>query len=404
MRMEEAWIWYGPPDPVTLQDIKNTGARSISTALYEIPAGEVWTRQAILERKALIESAGFTWSVVESIPVHEVIKVGEPEDLCEMYVQNYKESLRNLGRAGLDLLSFSFSPLFDWLRTDTEYPWHDGSLALSFNMDQFRVFDIHVLKRPGASADYTPQGVKKAAMDFSRMGPDQVDKLTRTIIAGLHGQKGYSLDNFRSELAKWKGVTKEKLFRNLTNFVSQLIEVAEEENIYLSLHPDDPPMSLLGLPNVASTAADFERLFTSLPSPRNGMTFCMGSLASHWENDVLMMARQFSRRVRFVHLRNVVKTEDGGLVESGHLEGDADLVSVMEVLLTEKEERKSRGESGVLSRLPMRSDHGHLMLSDVGQQGIIPGHSVIGRLRGLAEIRGVMAALGKGSFKLQHRT
>jgi len=397
--MEEAWIWYGPPDPVSLDDIRSTGAKAISTALYEIPAGEVWPLDEILERKSLIESAGFTWSVVESIPVHEVIKIGKPEDMWTHYVDNYKESLRNLSRAGLDLLSFSFMPLFDWLRTDTDYLWHDGSRALSFSMDSFRVFDIHILKRPRASLDYSSQEVKRAAKDFSGMNPGQIDKLSKTIMSGLHGQKGYSIESFRSELARWNGITKEKLFENLKHFVSNILQVAEKENIYLSLHPDDPPMSLLGIPNVASTAADFEKLFKSLPSRCNGMTFCMGSLASNWENDVLMMAEKFKTRIHFVHLRNVMKTDDGGLVESGHIEGDADLVGVMEILLRERNERKARGEDGVKARLPMRSDHGHLMLSDNGLEAVLPGHSVIGRLRGLAEIRGVQTALGKVSTK-----
>lgn len=398
--MEEAWIWYGPPDTVSLGDIKNTGAKAISSALYEIPAGEVWPLKEILERKSIIEAAGFTWSVVESIPVHEVIKLGEPHDLWRKYVDNYKESLRNLSRAGLDLLSYSFMPLFDWLRTDIDYIWHDGSRALRFSMDAFRVFDIHILKRPGASADYSAQEVRRASKHFSTMSTEQVDKLSKTIVAGLHGQKGYSLDSFRCELARWKEVKKEKLFSNLQQFVGELLEVAEEENVLLSLHPDDPPVSLMGLPNVASTAEDFGKLFASLPSPSNGITFCMGSLASRWENDVLGMARRFKSRVHFVHLRNVIKTDDGGLVESGHLEGDADLVRVMEILIREKEERNTRGESGAKVRLPMRSDHGHLMLSDIGREGVIPGHSIIGRLRGLAEIRGVQAALGRASDKM----
>eukprot|EP00092_Neocalanus_flemingeri_P016198 GFUD01017532.1.p1 GENE.GFUD01017532.1~~GFUD01017532.1.p1 ORF type:complete len:397 (-),score=93.07 GFUD01017532.1:163-1353(-) len=396
--MEEAWIWYGPPDPVSLCDIKNTGAKAISTALYEIPAGEVWPLKHILERKCLIEAAGFTWSVVESIPVHEVIKIGEPHDLWRKYVDNYKESLRNLSRAGLDLLSYSFMPLFDWLRTDTDYLWHDGSRALRFSMDAFRVFDIHILKRTGATADYSSKEVERAAKSYSTMTREEVDKLSRTLVAGLHGQKGYSLDSFRCELARWKGVTKEKLFSNLKQFVGELTEVAEQENLLLSLHPDDPPMSLMGLPSVASTEDDFDKLFSSLPSPCNGITFCMGSLASNWENDVLAMARRFKSRVHFVHLRNVIKTDDGGLVESGHLEGDADLVGVMDILIKEKEERKSRGNIGAQVRLPMRSDHGHLMLSDMGQEGVLPGHSVIGRLRGLAEIRGVQAVLGRGNM------
>ena len=391
--MEEAWIWYGPPDPVTLEDIRSTGAKAISTALYEIPAGDVWPISEILERKLLIEKFGFTWTVVESVPVHEVIKIGKPEDLREKYIENYKESLRNLGKAGIDILSYSFMPLFDWLRTDIDYLWHDGSRALRFSMDSFRVFDLQILKRKDAHKDYTNDEIKQAAKTFATMTNDEATKLSNTIIAGLHGQHGYSLDTFRAELSNWKGVSKQTLFNNLIHFVTQLLEVAEEENMILSLHPDDPPRSLLGLPNVASTASDYERLFKELPSFRNGMTFCMGSLSSNWENDVTIMAEKFKTRVHFVHLRNVIKTDDGGLVESGHLEGDADLVKVMEILIREKKERRTRGMTGPRVRLPMRSDHGHLMLGDIGSKAVLPGYSVIGRLRGLAEIRGVQAAL-----------
>jgi len=394
--MEEGWLWYGPSDPVTLAHIRQAGATTLSTALFHVPAGEVWPMEAILERQQVVEEAGLTWTVVESVPVHEVIKRGRPVDKVAEYTMNYCETVRRLALAGLAILSYSFMPLFDWVRTDLALAWRDGSLALGLDMDKLRMWDIHVLAREGARDDYTPEQVARAAALMEELGEEGMGEVTSTILQGLHGQREYTVEEVREEVREWEGIGPANLRANLQTFTRELVEVAEEGALHLSLHPDDPPWGLLGLPTAASTLHDYQQLFEALPSPRNGMTFCMGSkatvmgsLASSPTNHVVDMARRLAIRVRFVHLRNVVRLEQGGLVESGHLEGEADLPGVVGVMVAEVLRRRESGVEG--PKLPMRSDHGHHILGD--PLATLPGHSLVGRLRGLAEIRGVQAAL-----------
>jgi len=297
--------------------------------------------------------------------------------------------MRRLARAGIPILSYSFMPLFDWVRTDLSFPWRDGTRALALDMDKIRMWDIHILRREGASLIYSDEELSRASALYSRSSDAKKTELTSTILQGLHGQKEYTLDEVRKELKLWSGLSAGDLRENLKTFASALLDVAEYEGMQIALHPDDPPWGLLGLPTAASSLADYQELFKSLPSTRNGMTFCMGSLASSSSNDVLQMAKQLKSRVRFVHLRNVERLEQGGLVESGHLEGSADLVAVMRVLVREQKDRVRQGQPG--RSLPMRADHGHLVAGDPLTG--LPGHSLIGRLRGLAEMRGIQAAL-----------
>jgi len=388
--MEEAWLWYGPDDPVSLDHVRQAGAKAVSTALFHLPAGQVWPEEEILLRQREVRAAGLEWLVVESIPVHEVVKRGRPSDKVIEYTANYCETMRRLARVGIPILSYSFMPLFDWVRTDLSVPWRDGTRALALDMDKMRMWDIHILRREGAELSYSDKELSEANALYSTIGDAEKAELTSTILQGLHGQKEYTLDEVREELKLWSGLSGNDLRANLKTFVSALLDVAETEGMHISLHPDDPPWGLLGLPTAASSLTDYQELFKSLPSPKNGITFCMGSLASNHENDVLQMAKQLKSRVRFVHLRNVERLEQGGLVESGHLEGSADLVGVMRVLVAEQENRVRIGQP---MRLPMRADHGHLVAGD--PLAGLPGHSLIGRLRGLAEMRGIQAALCK---------
>lgn len=381
-------MWYGPDDPVSLDHVRQAGAKAVSTALFHLPAGQVWPLEEISERQREVRAAGLEWTVVESIPVHEVVKRGRPRDKVVEYTANYCETMRRLARAGIPILSYSFMPLFDWVRTDLSVPWRDGSTALALDMDKIRMWDIHILKREGAESTYSDEQVLRASALNSTTSDSEKAKLTATILQGLHGQQDYTLDEVRTELMLWSGLKNSHLRENLKKFASALLDVAESEAMQISLHPDDPPWGLLGLPTAASSLEDYQDLFSNLPSSKNGMTFCMGSLASAPSNDVLFMANQLKSRVRFVHLRNVERLEQGGLVEAGHLEGNADLVAVMKVLVEEQEERVRQGQSG---HLPMRADHGHLVAGD--PLAGLPGHSLIGRLRGLAEMRGIQAAL-----------
>jgi len=394
--MEETWIWYGPCDPVSLEDIRQTGATGISTALYEIPAGDIWPLEEILERKAMIESAGLTWSVIESIPVHETIKTGRPKEDYPMLIENYKTSILNAGAAGLDILSYSFSPLFDWLRTDLDYPWHDGSRALRFSMEKFRVFDIHILKRENAEHSYTKLQVDRAASLFKSMSEEERDNLTKVITAGLHGQKAYTVQDLKEELKLWSDLDIQHITRSHFTFLREMLPVADKAGILLTVHPDDPPRSILGLPNILSSAVDFRNLFNEFPTPSLGLTFCLGSLASRKTNNVLEMAEEFADRIRFVHVRNVVLEgpDEDGLIESGHIEGRGDLVAVLNTVMKQQQLRIKQGKTGAIARLPLRSDHGHLFMHDEKNgNNYIPGHSYTGRMRGLCEVRGILKAI-----------
>jgi mannonate dehydratase len=394
--MEETWRWYGPKDPITLSDIKQAGATGIVTALHQVPIGDVWTVEAITERKKLIEASGLRWSVVESVPVHESIKLGRSPD-CERLLDNYKQSVRNLGKCGIKRLCYNFMPVIDWTRTDLEYEWSDGSRALAFDVDDFAAFELHLLCRPGAADSYSAAAKKRAAERFSNMSEAAKAALTKTVIAGLPGRmvEAHSLDDFQKCLDAYKTVDHAALRRNLKRFLEQVVPVAEASGVLMAIHPDDPPIPLLGIPRVVSTNADVEYLLSAVDSRANGICFCAGSYASSSVNEVEEMAEQHASRTHFVHLRNVRKGEGDSFVESDHLDGDVDMFRVVRTFMRELGRREVEGGWPDLS-LPFRPDHGHKMLHELGS-GVKtnPGYTAIGRLRGLAELRGLQEAISR---------
>lgn len=394
MNLEQTWLWYGPNDPVTLKDIRQTGATGIVTALYEEPVGEAWTEEAILERKRLIEwddsqtpakPTGLTWSVVESIPVHEDIKLGKPSR--DEYIETYSESLRNVGKAGIKTACYHFMPVIDWTRTNLSYELEDGSKALAFNIAEFAAFDVFILQRPGAEPGYSREVIEEASGLFQSMTSEQKAVLQHTIIAGLPGaEEGYSLEQLRARLDEYKDMTDEKYRENLYYFLEGIVPVAEEADVKLAIHPDDPPMPLFGLPRIVSTEMDYELLFKAHDSVYNGFTLCSGSLGARADNDLIKIAERFGERVYFAHLRSIQRDNKGSFYEAGHLKGEVDMYGLMVAILKEQRRRLDRDPHA--GRIPMRPDHGHLILDDLRKK-TNPGYSAIGRLRGLAELRGL---------------
>ena len=386
--MEHTWRWFGPRDPISLADICQTGATGIVTALHEIANGEVWPVAAIAERKALIEAAGLSWSVVESIPVHEDIKRGLPSR--ERYLENYRQSLRNLAQCGIDVVCYNFMPVLDWTRTQLAHRLPDGGWALRFDQDAFAAFDLCILQRDGAEAEYSAAEIERARRHHAGLDDAGREELVRTLIAGLPGaEEGYTVADLRALLATYAGIDAARLREHLATFLQAVVPVAEEVGIRLGVHPDDPPRPLLGLPRVVSTAADAQWLLDAVPSPANGLTFCTGSYGVRADNDLVAMARQFAPRIHFVHLRATRREADPrSFHEAHHLDGDVDMVGVIRELV--REERRRAREGG--ARLPMRPAHGHQLLDDQGRR-TNPGYSLIGRLKGLAELRGVEQAV-----------
>jgi len=399
--MEQTFRWYGPKDPVSLSDIVQTGATGIVNALHEVPPGEVWTVEAIKERKAIIEAAGLTWSVVESIPVHEEIKYGGPNR--SKYLENYKQSVRNMGACGVDILCYNFMPVVDWTRTDLDFEWADGSIALRFDKKEFVAFDLFILKRPGAAADYSAEEAKEAKERLDEMSEEQKQKLTYNIIKGLPGSMCDAIDSvelFQKAVDNYKGLTEAAVQENLNHFLKEVVPVAEEAGVYMGIHPDDPPISLFGLPRVVSTAAHVRQLLAAHPSNHNGITLCVGSYASRADNDIPSMVEEFAPKVNFIHLRNVEKDKDqskffGSFTESDHLTGDIDMFHVLSTMLREQRSRKAAGRKDL--RLPYRPDHGHKMLDDL-RKTTNPGYPAVGRLRGLAELRGLELGIIKSGI------
>jgi len=381
--MEQAWRWFGPSDPVKLEHIRQAGAKGIVTSLHHIPYGEIWTSDEILRRKSEIESAGLRWSVVESVQVHNDIKRGVSG--ARRYMDNYKETLRNLSKAGIYTVCYNFMPVLDWSRTDLEYPWFDGSTALRFDMTHYIAFDVGILKRKHAAESYPEHIVKNAMEWLHRASAEQKDLLIKTILAGLPGtDEGYTLDLFREKLNEYDGITHIDLAAHLVTFLNEITPVAEENGITLTIHPDDPPFSIFGLPRVVSTSKDLDELFSSVPSPSNGLCFCTGSFGARSDNNLLEIVQKYAKRIAFVHLRNTISEQDGSFTESDHLEGDTDMFSIMRELLIEQKNRTQA--------IPFRPDHGHRMLDDLGKS-TNPGYSAIGRLRGLSELRGLQLGI-----------
>ena len=390
MQLEQTWRWFGPGDPVTLSEIKQTGATGIVTALHHIPNGEIWSVDEIMARKQIIEEAGLRWSVVESIPVHEEIK--QKLNGSEKYIQHYIESIRNLGSCGIDIVCYNFMPVLDWTRTNLEYPMPDGSTALRFDEISLAVFDLFILNRINAELDYTIDVRQKAGTRFELFSEEEKEKLTKTIIAGLPGsEEAYSIQTFKGKLDEYSSITDKILRDNLCHFLTQIIPVAEEAGVRMAIHPDDPPFSLFGLPRVVSTEKDLEQIFTAVDIPANGLTFCTGSFGARSDNDLPGMIKRFGHRIHFIHLRNVqLEQEYRSFHEADHLGGSSDMGAVMKAIILEQFRRKNSERFDF--NIPMRPDHGHRMLSDFSSKSN-PGYSLIGRMRGLAELRGLEAGI-----------
>lgn len=383
--MKQTWRWFGPQDPVSLQDIRQAGASGVVTALHHIPNGEVWTVEEIQQRKAIIEHAGLAWSVVESIPIHEDIKTHAGK--FKQWIANYQQSLRNLAHCGIKLVCYNFMPILDWTRTDLAWELPNGAKALRFDHIDFVVFDHLLLKRPAAANEYTQDDIALAESRYQQMAESQRQQLIGTIIAGLPGaEEGYTLDQFRAQLARYKQIDKNQLRANYHYFLEQIIPVAEEIGTLMAVHPDDPPRPILGLPRIVSTQEDMQWIKESVDSPANGFTFCTGSYGVRPDNDLVSMFRQFADRVHFLHLRATRREQHPlSFHEAEHLAGDVDMYAVVSAII---EEEQRRLQQGITAAIPMRPDHGHQMLDDLNKR-VNPGYSAIGRLKGLAELRGL---------------
>ncbi|MBB3206180.1 mannonate dehydratase [Rhodopirellula rubra] len=389
--MEEGLRWFGPNDPVSLSYIRQAGASTVFSSLHQIPYGEVWPRDAIHARRELIEAAGLRWSVVESVPVHEDIKVGQG-DLKPMF-RNYTDTLRHLADEGINTVIYNFMPVLDWVRTEMNSLLPDGSRCLHYDPSRFAAFEVYALRRRNAEADYTAEQLAEAKVWWEGLNTNDQQAFVQSVIDVFPGVKwGLTLDHIRAMLARYDGIDNDRLRNNLKTFLQTVVPVAEEVGVRLAIHPDDPPFSVLGLPRIASTASDIETIFKMVDSDANGLCYCTGSFSVRADNDLSAMAKRFASRIHAVHLRSTQRLPDGSFYEADHLAGSVGMPAVVQTLLDEQDRRRAEGLPDW--QLPLRPDHGHTMMDDLEKPvGITPGYSCIGRMRGLAELRGLMLGL-----------